>query len=135
MRSNRYDSIYNFATRSAELMDHVSYHSNHQVNSDILGDNVDVLVHDSAIDVMHYDIRDNIQLVDWQYLKDHPDCTWDEWRSNDITHLELNNIVKGYFQEILDESVVNNGFPQWETGLGGYTFTGNYSFAEGAKIA
>ena len=90
---NRTKQLREFASSSAEFISYGEYTSSYEWTSDIQGEGVDVIVLDTSFDIMHYEIRDNVQLVDWKYLLDNPTCTWEEWRANDITYDELNNFI------------------------------------------
>jgi len=106
----RYKGIQGRTNRSSEIIDYDTYINNYQFTSDIRGAGVDIVIVDDGFDIMHYEYRDNIQLVDWNYLIDFPECTWDEWRSHDFTHSDLNNAIKDIFQQELDTAVSNGGF-------------------------
>jgi len=109
MTKQRYNKLGTFASRSVELINYSDYVNNYEWTSDIQGDNVDIVIYDDGYDITHYEFRDNIQLVDWGYLVDNPTCTYEEWRAQDVTYDELNNTLKGYFQEILDDWASNDG--------------------------
>ena len=111
MTKQRYNKLDAYASRSIELIDYDEYINNYQWTSDIQGENVDIVIYDDGYDIMHYEYRDNIQLVDWGYLIDNPTCTYEEWRAQDVTYEELNTTIKGYFQEVLDDWASQDGIP------------------------
>lgn len=120
MGTNRYSKLNNFASHSAEVVSFEQFQNQYQYSSDILGEDVDIFVVDSAIDPMHYEFTDpdtnkcRVQLVDWTKLIDDPSISYDELRSHDFSFQEMNSTIKGYFQEIIDDAVQNNGFkPQF----------------------
>lgn len=110
-----YKDIRSFTTRSAEIVSFQEYIDTYERSSDIDGSGVDIYCIDDAFDIMHCELRDNVQLVDWGYLVDHPDCTYEEWRAHDVTFEEINNTVARYFQEILDKWHEEDGIRAWSS--------------------
>jgi len=134
-----YKKIKDYIISTPEMISFQDYIDNYQYTSDITGANVDVCITDSSYDIMHYEFRDNIQLVDWGYLLNNPNCTFEEWRAQDVTYEELNSTIARYFQEILDDAVSQGGLrayhpekkrmvTEWSPfTLSNYNYKGTYS--------
>ena len=88
----------NFANATNDVNFKIADYTN-QFNSDIDGTGVDMVIMDSNVDPLHSELMDKdgnprFQFVDWEYLLNNKDCTWEEWRAQDITLQELDAFTK-----------------------------------------
>jgi len=82
--------------------------------SDISGSDVDVIIFDSSIDPMHSEFKNRIgesrlQLIDWEYLYNNPNTTWEDLRAHDITLSELDACIKDVCNIAVDNFIEAKG--------------------------
>lgn len=101
----------------------------------INGDGSDIIILDSGVMPDHIDFTDpdtgesRVQLVNWDYLMDNPDCTYEEWRAQDFTFKEMHELIFSAFNEMTSSLNYRSGSVALnEDGTLQYpTSTANYS--------